>query len=203
MRLPLRFALAAAMTAAATMPAAAQKPAKAVGAGSTRSADNAPAGLTADLLRDVGQVEKKVMGLARAIPADKYGWRPAPGVRSIGEVLLHVAADNYLLPASIGAAADSAAGIKGNDFKAAQAYERRQLDREATIAELERSFAYLKKSLTATQAARLGDQVPLFGQTFTLQQTWILTTTHLHEHLGQLIAYARSNGVVPPWSQGG
>jgi len=202
MRSPLRFALAAALLGAAPLPAAAQQP---TGAAQrpTNVGNRAAGNVAADLLTDIGQVEKKVMGLARAIPADKYAWRPAPGVRSIGEALMHVAADNYLLPASIGNAADSASAIKGGDYKAAQAYERRQLDRDATIAELERSFAYLRKSLTATPAARFGEQVSLFGQTFTLQQTWIMTTTHLHEHLGQLIAYARSTGVVPPWSQGG
>ena len=205
MRPPLRLALAAAALVAATSaPAAAQQqqqqPAKAGGAG---GATAAPTGLPADLLTDLAQVEKKIIGLARAIPADKYGWRPGEGVRSVGEVLMHVAADNYLLPASIGHAPDSVAAIKSGDFKAAQAYERRRLDREATIAEVQRSFAYLRRSLTATQSTRLGEQVSMFGQKFTLQQSWILTTTHLHEHLGQLIAYARSNGVTPPWSQGG
>ena len=198
MRPLLRLALPAALIAATTLPAAAQRPTT-VGTG----AAGLTAGLTADLLTDLGQVEKKIVGLARAIPADKYGWRPGQGVRSVGEVLMHVAADNYLLPAALGHAADPATGIKGNDYKTAQAYERRQLDRDATIAELEKSFAHLKNSLSATPAARLGEPVSMFGQTLTVQQTWILTTTHLHEHLGQLIAYARSNGVVPPWSQGG
>ncbi len=116
---------------------------------------------------------------------------------------MHVAADNYLLPSALGHAADPATGITGADYKTAQAYERRQLGRDATIAELEKSFAHLRRSMSATPAARLGERVSMFGQTFTVQQTWILTTTHLHEHLGQLIAYARSNGVTPPWGQGG
>jgi uncharacterized damage-inducible protein DinB len=192
----LRLALAAALVAATASPGAAQQPARAAAAA-------APAGLTADLLTDVGQLEKKVVGLARAIPADKFGWRPGQGVRSVGEVLMHVAADNYLLPAALGHAAAPSTGIKGDDYKTAQAYERRKLDRDATIAELERSFAHLKKSLASTTPARLGESVTTFGQPSTVQQTWILTTTHLHEHLGQLIAYARSNGVAPPWSQGG
>ena len=194
MRPTLRLALAAALIAATALPAAAQQPTTARGAAT---------GLTADLLTDLGQLEKKMVGLARAIPADKYAWRPGQGVRSVGEVFLHVAADNYLLPATLGHAADPATGIKSGDFKTAQAYESRPLDRDATIAELEKSFAHLRKSLSGTPAARLSERVALFGQTFTVQQTWILTTTHLHEHLGQMIAYARSNGVVPPWARGG
>jgi uncharacterized damage-inducible protein DinB len=196
-RTPRKFALAAALVAAVALPAAAQQP-----AGAATAAAPAP-GLTADLLTDIDQLEKKVLGLARAIPADKYAWRPAQGVRSVGEVLMHVAADNYLLPSSMGHAADPKTGIKGDDYKAAQAFERRQLSRDSTIAELERSFAHVRKSLSGTTAARLGEQVPMFGQKFTVQQAWIMTATHLHEHLGQLIAYARSNGVTPPWSQGG
>ena len=197
MRTPRKFVLAAALVAAVALPAAAQQP-----AGAATAAAPAP-GLTADLLTDIDQLEKKVLGLARAIPADKYAWRPAQGVRSVGEVLMHVAADNYLLPSSMGHAADPKTGIKGDDYKAAQAFERRQLSRDSTIAELERSFAHVRKSLSGTTAARLGEQVPMFGQKFTVQQAWIMTATHLHEHLGQLIAYARSNGVTPPWSQGG
>ena len=193
MRPPLRLALAALLLAAPASPVLAQQPAAAP----------APAGLAGDLLIDVGQLEQKVMGLARAIPADKYGWRPGQGVRSVGEVLLHVAADNYLLPAMLGHPAAPATGIKGDDFKTAQAFERRQLGRDSTIAELQRSFTHLKASLSATRADRLSAPVSMFGQASTVQRMWIMTTTHLHEHLGQLIAYARSNNVVPPWGQGG
>jgi hypothetical protein len=58
----------------------------------------------------------------------------------------------------------------------------------------------LKQAMLATDPAKLGDDIKMFGQTFTRQRALIMTTTHLHEHLGQLIAYARSNSVKPPWS---
>jgi len=160
-----------------------------------------PSGLVADLLRDVGQVERKVIGLARAIPADKYAWHPAPGVRSIGEVVMHVASDNYWFPAVFGASADPSTGIEGDDFKTAVAFEQRQISRDSSIAELERSFAFLKKTLAATPESRLSEKVTMFGQPFTTQQAWLLATVHLHEHLGQFIAYSRSNGIKPPWSE--
>jgi uncharacterized damage-inducible protein DinB len=192
MRPSLRLALAALLVAAPAAPALAQQAATA-----------APGSLTGDLLMDVGQLEQKVMGLARAIPADKYGWRPGPGVRSVSEVLMHVAADNYLLPAAMGHPAAPATGIRGDDFKTAQAFERRQLGRDSTIAELQRSFTHLKATLSATPADRMAAPVSMFGQPSTVQRMWIATATHLHEHLGQLIAYARSNNVVPPWGQGG
>ena len=160
----------------------------------------APAGLIADLVRDVSQVEQKMLGLARAIPADKYAWRPGTGVRSINDLIMHVAADNYLFPALLGTPADPATGIT-TDYKTAQAFEKRQVPRDSAIAELERSFAFARKSLSATPESRLGEKITLFGQPFTTQQAWLLATVHLHEHLGQFIAYARSNGVTPPWSQ--
>ena len=157
--------------------------------------------ITADLLSDVSEVERKFLALAKAIPAAKYEWTPGAGVRSVGEVIRHVAADNYLIPAGLGFAADASTGIKGDDYKTAQAFEKKKATKDQSIADLEKSFAHLKRSMQATPAAKLGDQVKLFGQPFTMQRAWVLGTTHLHEHLGQLIAYARSNSVTPPWSQ--
>ena len=154
-----------------------------------------------DLVADVSTVEKKLLDLARAIPADKYEWRPGAGVRTVGEVVMHVSADNYLMPAALGVPADPSTGIKGEDYKTALAYEQRKVGKDAAIAELAKSFAHLRKAMTSTPANTLGQNKQLFGQTFTVQQTWIMATTHLHEHLGQMIAYARSNGVVPPWSK--
>lgn len=189
MRSTVRFTvLQAALALACALPAAAQA---APQAGS----------LSADLLADITDVEKKFVDLAKAIPADKYEWRPGTGVRSINDVVLHVAADNYLIPAALGFTPDAATGIKGDDYKTAMAFEQRKLSKDAAIAELEKSFAFLKQSLQGTSAAKMGDQVKLFGQPFTMQRAWILGTTHLHEHLGQLIAYARTNDVKPPWSR--
>jgi uncharacterized damage-inducible protein DinB len=185
MRRPIVFALATASV---------------LGVSAVRAAAQ-PAAVVADLLTDVKQVEKKFVDLAKKMPADKFDWRPGAGVRSFSEVVLHVAGDNYMIPASIGVAADAATGIKGDDYKTAIAYEQRKLSRDAAIAEMEKSFAHLKNAMEATTPEKLNQKVQMFGQTFTMQQVWILATTHLHEHLGQAIAYARSNSVVPPWSQ--
>ena len=188
MRSSLRSAVPAlAILAAITLPAEAQH------------AQHAST-VIADLRADVEEVERKMLGLARAIPEDKYSWRPAAGVRSIGDVLLHVAADNYLIPAALGFPADASTGIKGDDYKTALAFEKRAMNKAATIAELEKSFAHLKKTLSDTPDARLNQAVSMFGMNLTGQKAWILATTHLHEHLGQMIAYARSNGIAPPWS---
>ena len=112
---------------------------------------------------------------------------------------MHVAADNYLIPAAIGFPADPATGIKGDDYNTAVAFEKRPANKAAAIAELEKSFAFVKKSLNAS-GDKLAQPVSMFGMNLTSQKAWIMATTHLHEHLGQLIAYARSNGIAPPWS---
>jgi len=178
-------ALAALFAVVPCMPAAAQQ----------------PNSVLADLLSDVTEVEQKLVGLARAMPAESFAWRPAAGVRSVGEVFQHVAADNYLLPIFAGTPAPAATGIKGDAYATVQAYETRTADRATVIADLEQSFAHLRAAMSATAARSPADTVTLFGETRTLQQVWVLTTTHLHEHLGQSIAYARSNGVTPPWSR--
>jgi uncharacterized damage-inducible protein DinB len=157
-------------------------------------------GLMGDLIKDVTDVETKVVGLARAIPADAYGWRPGKTVRSTSEVLAHVAADNYFLPAAMGIAAPSETGVT-KEYKTAVAFEKRTMTRDQVIAELEKSFAFLKKSMDGVSDAQLAAPLELFGQKTTARSMWISTATHLHEHLGQLIAYARSNNVTPPWSK--
>jgi hypothetical protein len=69
------------------------------------------------------------------------------------------------------------------------------------LAELQKSFAFLKNSMTGVQDSQLGEPIEAFGQKMTRRSLWVSTVTHLHEHLGQLIAYARSNNVTPPWSK--
>ena len=157
-------------------------------------------GVMGELLNDVVQVEKKVMALARAMPESAYAWRPTAGVRSTAEVFQHIAADNYFLPVLADKPAPADTGIT-KDYKTVAAYEKRAMNRDALIAELEKSFAFLRTSMTATTDAQLNGAIDMFGQKSTARGLWITTATHLHEHLGQLIAYARANKVTPPWSK--
>lgn len=158
-------------------------------------------GLMGDLLADVGGVESKIVGLAKAMPEATYAWRPMPGVRSVGEAFTHVAADNYFMPAALGIAPPAATGISGTDYKTVEAYEKKVRTRAEIIAEVEQSFAFLKKAMNDTPDAKLDTMQKMFGRESSVRSTWVMTVTHVHEHLGQLIAYARSNKVVPPWSK--
>lgn len=183
-----RLVAVLALLVVATAPAAAQ------------GAATAPASLMGDLHADVNDVQKKILGLAQAIPEDAYGWRPSAPARSVGETLKHVAADNYLIPVAWGKAAPAATGITA-DFATAGAYEKRTLTKTQVIAELEASFTHLHQAMALTTDQNLGEKIKFFGQDWTRQRTMVLTVTHLHEHLGQLIAYARANNVAPPWSR--
>lgn len=158
-------------------------------------------GLMGDLVTDVTDVESKIVGLAKAMPEASYMWRPMPGVRSVGEVFTHVAADNYFLPIALGATAPPATGISGTDYKTVAAYEAKTRTRAEIIAEVEQSFVFLKKAMADTPDAKLDTSMKMFGRESSVRTTWVMTVTHVHEHLGQLIAYARSNKVTPPWSK--
>jgi uncharacterized damage-inducible protein DinB len=156
-------------------------------------------GLMADMHGAVSNAEKKFIDLAKAIPEPAYAWRPA-GARSVGEVLLHVAADNYLIPISMGKAAPASTGISA-DFKTAETYEKRKLTKDQIVAELEASFKHLHEAMGLTTDTNLTQNIKFFGQDWSRQRAMLATVNHLHEHLGQMIAYARSNSVAPPWSR--
>jgi hypothetical protein len=159
-------------------------------------------GVMGDLILDVTEVETKIIALAKAMPVSTYEWRPAPGVRSTGEVLIHVAGDNYFMPVLLGGAAPAETGIDiERRRESVEAFEKRAMTRDQIIAELEKSFRFLKQAMGETPDASLVEQPKFERRKMSTRRFWIATASHLHEHLGQLIAYARSNKVTPPWSQ--
>ena len=156
-------------------------------------------GVMPDMHRDVAGVQKKFIDLAKAIPESAYSWHPT-GARTVGEVLLHIAGENYLIPSFMGKPIPAGVAINAADMKTVEAYEARKLTKDQIIAELEASFANLHAALPNTDA-NLNENIKFFGSDLTRQRAVIGTVTHLHEHLGQLISYARSNNITPPWSR--
>lgn len=153
----------------------------------------APTGFRGWFLREVDSLEKKYVDLAQAVPQEKFTWRPGEGVRSVSEVHLHVAGSNFRLP--------SLAGIKppaGIEFKN---YEKSTTDKVKVVEQLKNSFEHLRQAITKTPDADLDKTVKLFGREANNREVFLLIVTHMHEHLGQSIAYARVNGVVPPWTE--
>jgi len=149
-------------------------------------------GFQADLVADFDGPMTHLLQLAEAMPADKYGWRPAEGVRSFSQVLMHVAAGNYVGSASLGTA--TPAGVDPRKLE-------ETTDKAAAIATLRASIDQFKAAVTAVPDADLTTPVELFGMKLNKRRVMLLMQGHGHEHLGQAIAYARMTGVVPPWSQ--
>lgn len=149
-------------------------------------------GYRAEFLKEVNYFEGRFAQLAEAIPAEKYTWRPAAGVRSVAEVLLHVAAANQGLPNFAGVKAP--AGFNG------QGYEQSTTDKARIVAELKKSFEHMRTAASTMKDADADKPMKVFGMDMTGRSFSFFMARHLGEHLGQLIAYARVNGVVPPWS---
>lgn len=161
--------------------------------------DAAPApAATADLLLPFSQMEKQVISLAQAVPEEKYAWRPAPGVRSFREVFLHIAYGNQLL-------LDISTGLKGESLQsriAAQMKSEAEPRTKAQVLEkLTDAFKAARSALEGVRAAALTREVDFFGTPTTQRGILATLDTHIAEHLGQAIAYARMNGIVPPWSK--
>ncbi len=166
----------------------------------TANAQAPQASLMADMHRDVNEVQKKLVDLANAIPEAAYAWRPSAAARSVQETLLHVASDNYLIPIAMGKPAPAGSGIT-SDFATAAAFEKKVMTKAQIVAELDASFKHLHQAMSLTTDGNLAETIKFFGQDWSRQRAMVLTVTHLHEHLGQMIAYARSNNVTPPWSR--
>jgi uncharacterized damage-inducible protein DinB len=163
-----------------------------------------------EYLWELDYASKQVNALAGAVPAEKYGWRPAEGVRSVSEVYMHIVAGNFLLLDIAGHAApeDVYGKVAGSGRARAMALVKLNAAMEKTITEKPRVEALLKRSLEAVRAAiegaraaELDRHVDFFGMDKTVRGIYLRILTHVNEHMGQSVAYARVNGIVPPWSQ--
>lgn len=147
-------------------------------------------GFRAEFLQDLDDVQKKIVSLAEAMPAEKYNWRPAPDVRSVSEVYMHIAGGNYLMASFV--------GMKMPSYDTAK-FEKIG-EKPRVLEELRRSFDHLRTAALTASDADLDKSIKMFGNDTSERAAFLSALNHLHEHLGQSIAYARMNGVVPPWS---
>jgi uncharacterized damage-inducible protein DinB len=175
---PRPLLVAALLALAATAAARAAEPAE-------------PTGFRADWLTNFDEAAKKAVDLADAIPAAKLGWRPAEGVRSTGAVIGHLALANYFMASFLGTPIPESVD--------------RQLEQSADAVELRRalaaSIAHLRSVVVAMDDEALERKVKFFGgREVSGRELLLIALGHVHEHVGQLIAYARVNGIVPPWS---
>ncbi len=146
-----------------------------------------------DVLGRLNTLETKFVGLAEALPQDKYTWRPGDGVRSVSEVFLHVASANYRLPGMIGTPTPQGIDARG--------MEKSTYDQAKVVSTMKASFAHVRQAVEKLSGDDLEKATKMFGRDSNYRSVLLLMTGHLSEHLGQSIAYARVNGVVPPWNR--
>ena len=136
-------------------------------------------------------VSRQLMALAEATPAEKFAWRPAPGVRSTSEVYMHIVIANFGLLAKTGPKVPA-------DLKE---------DAEKTVTSKDEVVKWLKRSLEAVGQAHLAEtpqdlerKLKIYDRDTTVDGMYLRIIVHANEHMGQLVAYARMTGVTPPWS---
>ena len=152
-------------------------------------------GFVQDYLGQLDFVQKRLGSLEQAM-APKARWRPAEKVRSVSEVFLHVAFGNYIITKMMGYEPPAEAKFSMDIEK----WDHQTTDM-AKIAEiLNASFEHVRSVAKKMSAADLDTKMKLFGMEMTKRNGLISTLDHMHEHLGQSIAYARMNGIVPPWT---
>lgn len=194
-------AQAAPASAPSPAPAAAPPPAGAhapmPGAkGATAPAAKGP--FQRDLLGVYSYSQNQVLQLLDAIPQNKLTWRPAPGVRSIAEVFLHIAFANYgMTKMATGKEPPVDAGWEMNPAK----WDKKTSDKAEIKKTLEKSFAHVHEVLGGVPDSDLDKMVNMMGHEMTERAVLIILASHMTEHLGQAIAYARTNKIVPPWSK--
>jgi uncharacterized damage-inducible protein DinB len=153
-----------------------------------------------EFLGQIDFVRGRVTQLANAMPESTYDWRPMEGVRSVGEVYLHIAFSNYLCIAISGGTVPESVGFVA-DFKKVPEWDTQTTDKSTILEKVNQSFDILKEYISSLTEEDLNREVEFFGMKMSVRNFIISMIAHTHEHLGQSIAYARSNRIVPPWSE--
>lgn len=165
-------------------------------------------GFRGEYLWELDIVERQMTAMADAIPGEKYGWRPNPKTRSISEVFVHVAAGNFMLLEVVGAAApaDLYGQVPGLAEERFWGLVRRNDELEKTVQEkaavtdvFKRSLQAIHTSFNQADDGTLDRRLHFFGEETTVRRVYMRLLSHLHEHMGQMIAYMRINGMSPPW----
>ncbi|MGD8305628.1 MAG: DinB family protein [Ignavibacteria bacterium] len=153
-----------------------------------------------EFLGQIEFVQGRLSQLAGAMPQSTMEWRPMEGVRSVSEVYLHTAFANYICVTVSGGTVPEDIGFT-MDFSKINEWDTETTDKTEVIEDMNESFDILKKRISELTEEDLNREVEVFGMTMTVRNFVVTMIAHAHEHLGQGIAYARMNGVVPPWSQ--
>lgn len=144
----------------------------------------------------MGQFEasaRKIVALARTMPAETYGWEPMDGVASVAQAYMHIASYNYLYP-------ETSLGVPAPDGLDYRSWEEDVTEKARVVELLEGSMDHVRAVVADMSGDDLAATTRLYGRDVPRWAVLLQLVAHMNEHLGQQIAYARSNGVVPPWS---
>jgi uncharacterized damage-inducible protein DinB len=155
-------------------------------------------GFRSDLIGQIEYAQKEILELENSIPDKKMTWRPNKDVRSMSEVYSHIAFANYLFAKFAGFTLPE--GISTASPEDATKWEKASTDKKVIHDQLVKSFDFVKNEIRNMSDASLENMVDFFGQKMTVRAVLLGLVSHMHEHLGQSIAYARMVGVVPPWT---
>ena len=148
--------------------------------------------MKAQSLLDLERVQNRFVDLANAIPSEKFSWRPSADSRSFAEVFLHAAGERYAILKLMGATPPA-----GFDAKA---FEKSTSDKSKIVDELNKSWQFAKTVIDGMSNADFAKLLPKLGPQASAGDVVYLLVADAHEHLGQSVAYARVNGIVPPWT---
>lgn len=162
-----------------------------------------------EILNIYNSAANKALALAKVIPQDKMSWRPMEGVRSFGEVFVHIAGSTLLFCSHAGMKMpegplhDLATVYMKRGFELPEIFasEAAIKDKAQITVVMEQAIAAARDHISNLPEADLDKQVDFFGRSLTLRSVLIAMDEHTGEHVGQAIAYARVNHIVPPWSQ--
>ncbi len=166
-------------------------------------------GFKGEFLWEVEIAEHHLVALADAIPADRYAWRPADGTRTVSEVLVHIAAGNFVLLHMVGVPLPSdwypALPEQGMDRFFALVVRNKALQETVTakpdvVSMLRQSLDAVRAAFTEASAEELDRPGAFFGEPTTVRRVYLRILAHAHEHMGQLVAYVRTMGMKAPWA---
>jgi len=163
--------------------------------GADLSAQSAPPGFLAEFEGQFEASSSKLVALAKAMPASSFDWSPGEGVASVARVFMHIARYNYMYPhENMGRPSP----VEPAEYRR---WEDEVVDKDEVVEILDRSMRYVREVASSTGPREMETATVLYGREVGEWAVLLQLVTHMNEHLGQSIAYARMNGVVPPWSR--
>jgi hypothetical protein len=146
--------------------------------------------VSASVKSQLGRFTKNIVGGAEAMPADKYGFKPTPEMMSFGHLMVHIAQSNNMLCAKLSGMAAPEGKLEETDGK------------DKLVAGLKASFDFCSTALANADDAKLGEQIPLFGDRLMPRAAaWIALASGWNDHYSAEAIYLRLNGILPPSAQ--